>query len=83
MFYPVHCTGAQFQSVCLARKTRRQPPDRYLPVSQCTVGAMLDIQGVFTSLAICCFVASLMLWAGQRYWDAHTGKQPVDTLTGR
>lgn len=44
---------------------------------------MLDIQGVFTSLAICCFVASLMLWAGQRYWDAHTGKQPVDTLTGR
>ncbi|WP_082428156.1 hypothetical protein [Pseudomonas endophytica] len=48
-----------------------------------STGAMLDIQAVFTSLALCCFVASLMLWAGQRYWDGHAGKQAVDKLTGR
>ncbi|MFJ7886303.1 MFS transporter [Pseudomonas sp. NPDC096917] len=48
-----------------------------------STGEMLDIQGVFTSLALCCFVASLMLWAGQRYWSGHTGQQPVDKLTGR
>ena len=48
-----------------------------------STGEMLDIQGVFTSLALCCFVASLMLWAGQRYWGGHTGQQPVDKLTGR
>lgn len=39
-----------------------------------STGPTLGIQGVFISLAVCCFVAGLMLLAGQRYWPARAGK---------
>ena len=43
-------------------------------------GPLLNVQGVFISLAGCCLVACFALLMGQRYW---TGKQTVDKLTGR
>ena len=43
-------------------------------------GPLLNVQGVFISLAGCCLVACFALLIGQRYW---TGKQTVDKLPGR
>lgn len=41
---------------------------------------LIDVQGVFLSLAGCCLAACFALLAGERWWMA---KQAVDKLTGR
>ena len=46
-------------------------------------GSVLDVQGVFISLAGVCLVACFALLAGQRYWGGRRGKQALDKLTGR